>query len=133
MVTQPGGRFDHGAAAASDVRQASEMIVRLEDGMAKRLRGRVEDVRPKVARALKTSVSTVANLRRQRRKSVPSFLKEAIVRLLITELQTEISELAHQLEIHRQIGADHRDDAFAEVEAAIAVARQILTEAAGTG
>lgn len=134
MVTQQVGRIDHSVTtAASDVRQASEMIIRIENRMADRLGWKVEDVRPKVARALRTSIGTVANLRRCRRKSVPSYLKEAIVRVLITELQSEITELAHQLEIHRRIGADRRDDAFQQAEAALATARTFLAEATQAG
>jgi hypothetical protein len=134
MVMHRNGQSDLGPlTAASDVRQASEMILRIENRMAERLGWKVEDVRPRVARALKTSIGTVANLRRLRRKSIPSYLKEAIVRLLITELQTEIGELAHQLEIHRQVGVDHRDDAFAQAETALAAARKVLERAVGAG
>lgn len=131
MVMQRNDQIDLGATtSASDVQQASNMIFRIENRMAERLGWKVENVRPKVARALKTSVGTVANLRRQRRKSIPSYLKEAIVRLLIAELQTEITELAHQLDVYRQTGADRREDAFQQAEAAIIAARKLLEEAA---
>jgi hypothetical protein len=131
MVMQRNGQIDPGMSAATDVQRASSMIFRIEGMMSERLGWPIEDVRPKVARSLNTSISTVTNIRRQRRKSVPAFLTAAIQRLLIQELQSEIQGLQHELDLVRQTNFGHHDDALAEAEAALAVARKVLEEAAG--
>jgi hypothetical protein len=133
MVMHRNGQFDTAVSSAADVEKASAMLIRIEKSMSDRLGWRVQDVRPKVARSLRTSVSTVANLRRQRRKSVPRFLTDAIQRLLIAELETEIQGLQHELDLLRQTCPDHRQDAFAEAEAALAVAREVLERTARSG
>jgi len=81
------------------------------------------------ASKLAVSVKTLRLIRQQRRKTVPHFLMSGIRAVMIEVLQAEIRLLQHEVDIAKQVGLDHREDAFAEAAAAIETARQLLERA----
>lgn len=113
----------------SDTGAASEMLVRLEALEARKANVTVIDNRSKLAARLKTTAGTLANIRKERRKTIPAWLMRNIGERLIVALQSEIRALEHEIENARQIGLDPRDDAFSAAEASLASARVLIKRA----
>lgn len=113
----------------SDSVVASEMIARIEGLESRRSQRSIREVRITIARQIKTGVGTLANIRKQRRKTVPAWLMKNIGARLIEALQTEIRALEHEVEIVRQTGVDPRSDAFSAAQASLASARLLLKQA----
>jgi hypothetical protein len=116
-------------AFVRDIPHASRML-ELAETIRSRQTGLSEgDVRMSFANKLAVSVKTLRLIRAQKRKTVPHFLMAGIRAVMIEVLQAEIRSLQHEIDISRQIGLDHREDAFAEAAAAIDVARKLLERA----
>jgi hypothetical protein len=105
------------------------MVARIESLEARRSDRSIREVRMTIARQLKTGVGTLANIRKQRRKTVPAWLMRNIGARLIESIQTEIRALEHEMEITRQIGVDPRDDTVCAVAASLASAKALLKQA----
>lgn len=129
---QIGGTKAMGTACA-DVEVAGRFVRRIEDVEAIRLGRRIAEVRPGIARRIRTTASVLRHLREGRRKSVPAWLMAALRRELIGVLQSEIRALEHEIQIARQVGLDDRDDALGAAQAQLATAKEILREATGGG
>lgn len=114
--------------AVTDGSMASAYLTRTEDLFAKQRGARVEDIRPTVASKLRITVSAADFIRRGRRKVVPSWLMENIVRLFIEAAQAELRAIEHDIEIARQIGMDPRDDALVAAKTRAASLVKILEE-----
>lgn len=124
------GFFSQGRMnAASDVVRTSQMVERLEELEAARLGIRVSEVRIIIARRIRMSAATIANLRRGRRKAVKSDEIGNIRAALIWALQKQVVGLEHEIHLHLQAGADPRDDDLAAAQAALVEARAKLTKA----
>lgn len=118
------------SCAIQDVEIASGLLCRLEDLEAGRRQQRVIDVRPSVARRIGVSSGTLENIRKGRRKIIPSWLLGSIRRVLVDVLQSELRALEHEIGITKQIGLDHHSSAVAETEALLAKAKALLEDAA---
>lgn len=118
------------SAAAADVQLASRFVTRLERLEAERQGRRVVDIRPDLARVLRTAPGTLANIRKQRRKVIPRWLLQAIRDAMIRALQAEVRALEHEIAIARQIGLDPREDAFQQAQASLDAAKALLEDAA---
>jgi hypothetical protein len=127
MVTQSEGQFD---LATTDVEQAGQMLQAMEGILAGRRGLPVAEVRPSIARKLRTTVGTIVNINKQRRKSIPNFLMRAIRLELIAVLQAEIMRLENEIHIHRQIAGGHRSDVLAQAETQVYEAKKTLRLAA---
>lgn len=127
MVTQSEGQFD---LATTDVEQAGQMLQTMEGILADRQGLKVSAVRPGIARSLKTTVGTLVNIKKHRRKTIPNSLMAAFRRQLILVLQTEIMRLENEVLLHRQIAGGHRSDTLAEAETHVIQARKALRLAA---
>lgn len=127
MVIQSEGQFD---PATTDVEQAGQMLSTMEGILGTRRGHSVAEVRPSIARTLKTTVGTIVNIHKQRRKSIPHSLMAAIRHQLIIVLQTEIMRLENEIHIHRQIVGSHRSDILDQVETQIIEAKKTLRLAA---
>lgn len=126
MASSQDGEFIQMSTATADVFNARRMVVRLEDSEAKRRNESVNEVRPAVARKLKTAPGTLENIRRYRSKIIPSWLMNGLRAEFVSLLQSEIQGLEHEIQLARQIGTDFRDDALAKAEAQLAAAREVL-------
>lgn len=115
--------------AATDVTTASSMIQRLENIEAERRGVTVQEVRIIISRKVRLSTASLANLRRGRRKSVKTDEMGKVRSALIQALQKQIRALEHEITIHRQTGADHRDLDFAKAEASLETARALIARA----
>lgn len=119
-------------AAVSDRVIASEYLLRAENLLSAQTGRSVDENRGYVARKLKITVAACANIRRQRRKIVPSWLKEQIVSLFIDCAQNELRAIEHEIEVARQIGLDNSDDklsaALARAKALVAVLNSVSSE-----
>ena len=89
-----------------DVAVACALLIELEDRAARQIGLRVHIVRRDLARQLRTSPGTLRNIRKQRRKSVPAFLMEGLVRMTIDNLQAEMRAHEHRIAVLKQKGAD---------------------------
>jgi hypothetical protein len=123
MLIQSEGHFDPGA---TDVEQAGQMLGTMEMILAGRRHLPIAEVRPSIARRLQTTVGTLVNIGKQRRKSIPHSLMVAFRRELILILQSEIVRLEHEINIHRQIAGSHRSDVLAQAETQVIEAKRTL-------
>lgn len=112
--------------AMSDVSTVNRFARRLEDAEARRLGIKTVEARYRIAGRIGVSPGTLENIRRLRTKIVPNWLMSRIRAELISVLQTEMRRLEHEIQLARQIGSDHRDDALASAETQLAAAREIL-------
>lgn len=126
MASIEDGEFIQMNTAMADVSTARRLVVRIEDTEARRQRRSVSDIRATVARKLQASPGTLENIRRYRSKVIPNWLMARIRAEFIAILQSEIQGLEHEIQLSRQTGADHRDDALASAETQLAAAREIL-------
>jgi hypothetical protein len=117
------------SAFVRDIPHASRMLELAETIRARQTGLSEGDVRSSFANKLAVSVKTLRLIRTQRRKTVPHFLMAGIRAVMIEVLQAEIRSLEHEINISKQIGLDHREDAFAEAAAAVEVARKLLERA----
>jgi hypothetical protein len=116
---------------------ASTYLTRAENLLARQTRRTIEENRPHVARKLDISVSAIDFIRRQRRKIVPAWLKEKIIRLFIQAAQNELMAIEHEIEIARQIGLGNGDSALiaarARASALVSILDNVTSEGAGAG
>jgi hypothetical protein len=91
---------------------------------------KVSAVRPSIARSLRTTVGTLVNIKKQRRKSISHSLMAAFRRQLIIVLQGEIMRLENEILIHKQIAGSHRSDDLALAETQVIEAKKTLRLAA---
>jgi hypothetical protein len=117
------------SAFVRDIPHASRMLELAETIRARQTGLSEGDVRSSFANKLAVSVKTLRLIRTQRRKTVPHFLMAGIRAVMIEVLQAEIRSLEHEINISKQIGLDHREDAFAVAAAAIDAARKLLERA----
>jgi hypothetical protein len=127
MVIQSEGQLD---LTTTDVEQAGQMLNSMEIILAGRRGLTISEVRPTIARRLQTTVGTLVNIGKQRRKSIPHSLMVAFRRELIIVLQSEIVRLEHEIHIHRQIAGSHRSDVLAQAETQVIAAKKTLQLAA---
>lgn len=123
LVHDGGGAMN----AVADVATARRLATAIEDHTARRLRLPVAKARPRVASRLGAAPGTLENLRRDRLKSIPSWLMARIRAEFIRVLQAQVQALEADISFHRQAGADHRSDDLAAAEAQIREAKKILS------
>jgi hypothetical protein len=123
MVIHSEGQFDPGV---SDVEQAGHMLQTMEGILAGRRGLPISEVRPSIARSLRTTIGTLVNIGKQRRKTIEHKLMVAIRRELIIVLQSEIVRLEHAIHIHRQTAGSHRTDVLDAAETQILEAKKTL-------
>lgn len=112
--------------AVSDVSTVNRYTRAIEDIEARRLGVRTIEARERVAGRIGVSPGTLENFRRLRTKIVPNWLMCRLRSELISILQSEIQRLEHEISIHRQTGADYRDDDLSAAEAQVVAAREII-------
>jgi hypothetical protein len=127
MSTLADGHFDlREKNEVSDIAEAAAMVMRIEDFEARFLGKRIEEVRPSIAARVRTGSETLKNIRSQRRKAIPAWLKDAIRKELIRILQREANALENEIKLHTQTGSSHRSDDLAKAQAQLDAARKIL-------
>ena len=112
--------------AMSDVSTINRFATALEKAEARRLGIKESVARERVAGRIGVSPGTLENIRRLRTKIVPNWLMNKVRTELVSVLQSEIRRLEHEIQLARQTGMDHRDDALCSAEAQIEAARQML-------
>lgn len=110
--------------------QAQKWARRLEDGETRRSGAPLPAAREAVARRLGVTPGTLENLRNGRIKQVAAFVFERLRAVVETEIAAEINALEHELQVARATGLDPRSVEMAEVETALAKAREILRRGA---
>jgi hypothetical protein len=116
--------------ASADVIRTRDMLVRLEIVEADRAGISIEEIRPILARKIRMSIGSLANIRRPgRRKSVSSTETGIIRAALISALQHVHRAIEHEIHLHIQAGADPRDDNLAMAQAALHEAKEKLKSA----
>lgn len=130
-----GGEFRQGAmiAATTDQAIASDYLTRAENLIAVQRKRTVEENRPAIARALEVSVTALERIRHKRRKMVPGWLKDKIVRLFIEAAQAELRALENEIFVARQIGVGNSDGALIEARTRAAALVKILDDICSEG
>ncbi len=113
-------------SATSDIEALNGMARSLERSEARRIGTTLTQARKVVARRIGVTSSAFENYLYQRTKTVPSWLMGRVRAELISVLQLEIQNLEHEIQLHKQSGSPHTDDALASAEAQVAAARKIL-------
>lgn len=112
--------------AVSDLSTIRDLTTSLERAEVRRLNVSRADARDGIARRIGVAPGTLDNIRRERSKIIPNWLMQRVRSELISTLTSEIRRLQHELELARQAGVDHRDDALCSAEAHLAAARALL-------
>lgn len=113
-------------SAVSDVETLNGMARSLERSEARRIGTTLTQARKMVARRVGITASAFENYLYQRTKVVPNWLMSRVRAELISVLQLEVQNLEHEIQLHRQTGADHTGDALISAAAQLAAAREIL-------
>lgn len=85
--------------------------------------------RERIAGKLRIGVGTFENIVRNRVKGVDAAVRDRIRDLLISEIQSEITRLDHELQMVRQIGCQLAMDQIREIEAHLGKAKELLASA----
>lgn len=112
--------------ASETVQQAAGWSRRLEELEARRNDLPLEDARPIAARKVGVAPGTFERLRNGRLKAIAVHVWERLQAAIYRELQAEMRQLEHELQIIRQSGVDPRGAEVAEVVEALAKARRAL-------
>jgi hypothetical protein len=115
-------------SAVSDVEMLNGMARSLERSEARRIGTTLTQARKIIARRVGITASAFENFLYQRTKVVPNWLMGRVRAELISVLQLEVQNLEHEIQLHRQAGADHSGTALVSAETQLAAARQILSE-----
>lgn len=114
-------------SAVSDVETLNGLARSLERSEVRRSGYGVIQARKNIARRLGITADTIENFRSLRAKMVPHWLMNRFRAELISALQLEVQNLEHEIQLNKQIGAHHTDNAMAAAEAQLAAARKILS------
>ena len=113
-------------SAASDIEMLNEMARSLERSEARRIGTTLTQARKTVARRVGLTAAAFENFLYQRTKVVPNWVMGRVRAELISVLQLEVQKLEHEIQLHKQIGSDHSDDALNAAETQLEAARKIL-------
>jgi hypothetical protein len=114
-------------SAVSDLETLNGMARSLERSEVRRGTSGIMQARKNIARRLGITDDQIENFRSLRTKIVPHWLMNRVRAELFTVLQLEVQNLEHEIQLHKQTGADYRDDALATAETQLAAARSILS------
>lgn len=89
-----------------------------------------KEARSSLARELRVPKGTLENLIRGRLKRLDAWLRDGINRLVLRELEKELSRLSHELETRRRSGAHLASEQIGEVETHIEALRRAMSELA---
>lgn len=105
-------------------------------GIARRLERRemsrghkLPEARKRIAEAAGVAPGTLVNLAKGRLKRNFQELRDRVRAVLIRELEQEIGRLAHEIAIHRRVGAADHNPAVAQAETHLQAAKQLLNPA----
>ena len=113
-------------SAVSDVEALNEMARSLERSEARRIGTSLTQARKIIARRVGVTASAFENFLYRRTKVVPNWLMSRVRSELISVLQLEVAKLEHEIQLHKQIGSDHRESDLASAETQLEAARKIL-------
>lgn len=113
-------------SAVSDVETLNGMTRSLERSEVRRVGSKVLQARKDIARRIGITDDQIENFRSQRTKVVPNWLMARVRAELVSVLQLEAKNLEQEIQLHKQIAADHTGDALISAEAQLVAARQIL-------
>lgn len=92
--------------------------------------GSREDARQRLARRIGVLPGTLYTLARDRLKRLDANLRDRLTAYAISDLQSEMERLAHDLAMARQMGAHQDSPMVADIEKHLAAARALIAEAA---
>jgi hypothetical protein len=112
--------------AVGDLDNFNAMARSLERSEVRRAGTGVLQARVDIARRLGIGPDAIENFRSLRAKMVPHWLMNRVRAELVSALHVEMQNLEHEIQLHRQAGTHHTDDALASAETQVAAARAIL-------
>lgn len=113
-------------SAIGDLETLNGLARSLERSEARRIGTTPSKARKAVARRLGITKDALENFLYRRTKVVPHWLMNCVRYELVSALQSEMQNLEHEIQLHRQAGADHSGSALIAAETQLAAARQIL-------
>lgn len=109
-----------------------EAVSRVSRGLISREQtrggGSFDDAVARVARRIKTGPGSLANIVRQRVKSISADMKDRIVSEALAALQRDISRLEHEKQLLLQVGAGANDRDLCALESALATVQATLDQ-----
>jgi plasmid maintenance system antidote protein VapI len=119
-------KFSQMDSAAGDIDTFNKLARSLERSEDRQCGAGVIQARKNIARRMGITADTIENIRTLRSKIVPHWLLNRLRAELITSLQSEMANLEHEIQLHKQTGADHTGDALVAAETQLQAAREIL-------
>lgn len=113
-------------SSVSDIEEFNLMARSLERSEIRRTSKKLEYARKDIADALGITASAIEGFRSLRTKIVPSWLKDRIREVLNSALQLEMQNLEHEIQLHKQAGANYSGNALVAAEAQLLEARETL-------
>ncbi len=110
----------------ADVEEFNRIARSLERSEMRHTGRKLLPAREEVARRIRITDDQIENYRSGRTKIVPHWLMRRIRAELISVLGMEVLNLEHEINLHRQIGADHTGDTLVAAETQVAAVRAIL-------
>ena len=114
-------------SVTSDLGEFNRLARKLERSEVRRGETNLTQARKNIAHRIGITIGQIENFRSARNKTVPYRIMEKFRAALITALQGEMENLAHEIELNRRIGSRHTEDALATAEAHIVQVRQLLS------
>lgn len=112
-------------AATSNVATFARSLIKREQF---RSGGDIESAIQRVARRMRVSPGTIANLVRNRVKNVCFSIGQAIITAAINDIENEKRQLEHEHQAALALGQNADPSALAKVEQGLAIARDGLAE-----
>lgn len=121
--------------ATADVEKAAFLSRELEDLLSRVEGVKLPRARKMVAEKTKISAGTLENLRREppRLKSIPGWVTASLAAFTIRILEAEMTRIAHDLEIARQINLRPSEDEIRAARAAVENAKTLVKKIKGRG
>ncbi len=112
---------------ASDIGELNEFARKLERSEVRRGEANLTQARKNIAQRIGITVRQIENYRSARNKTVPYRIMEKFRAALISALQLEMKNLAHEIELNRRIGERINQSTLAAAEAHIEQVRELLS------
>jgi len=113
-------------SAVSDLETLNGLARSLERSEARRIGTTPAKARKSVAQRIGITKDALEGFLSRRTKVVPHWLMNMVRSELISALQLEVQNLEHEIQLHRQAGADHSGTSLISAETQLAAAREIL-------
>src|SRR5882762_6986985 len=113
-------------SATSDIGEFNKLARKLERSEVRRGETNLTQARKNIAQRIGITIGQIENYRSARNKAVPYGIMEKFRAALISALQLEMKNLAHEIELNRRIDSRHSENTLASAEGHLLAMRELL-------